>query len=133
MIIYNVTVKIDLSVHDLCLRWLKEEHIPRVLETGCFTGNKIYRVLEEDTTDGITYAIQYFTDDISSYFDYRENHAAPLQKQMQDLFPGKFSAFRTLLKEVWNSHGQVWQLFKSCQTYCSCGKVFLLLILFSLA
>ena len=100
MIIYNVTIKIDLSAHDLWLRWIKEEHIPRVMETGCFTGSKIYRVLEEDTADGITYAIQYFTDDISSYFDYNEKYAEPLRKEMKDLFPGKFTAFRTILKEV---------------------------------
>ncbi len=40
MIIYNVTVKIDLDVHDLWLKWMKEEHIPRVMETACFTDCK---------------------------------------------------------------------------------------------
>lgn len=100
MIIYNVTIKIDLSVHDLWLRWMKEEHIPQVVGTGCFTGYKMYRVLEENTTDGITYAIQYFANSMTDYFDYKEKHAAALQKTGLDLFPGKYSAFRTLLKEV---------------------------------
>lgn len=100
MIIYNVTIKIDLSVHDLWPRWMKEEHIPHVLATGCFTENKMYRVLEEDTTDGITYAMQYFANNITDYFNYREKHAAQMQKEVLDLFPGKFTVFRTLLKEV---------------------------------
>ncbi len=100
MIIYNVTVKIDLDVHDLWLRWMKEEHMQRVMQTGCFTDTKIYRVLEENTTDGITYAIQYFANTMTDYFDYKEQHAARLQKESLDLFPGKFSVFRTLLKEV---------------------------------
>ncbi|HLP49744.1 MAG TPA: DUF4286 family protein [Chitinophagales bacterium] len=100
MIVYNVTIKIDLSIHDLWLRWMKEEHIPRVMETGCFTDVKTYRVLEENTTDGITYAFQYFANDMASYFDYKEHHAAHLQKESLDMFPGKFQAFRTLLKEV---------------------------------
>ena len=100
MIVYNVTVKIDLDVHDLWLRWMKEEHIPRVMETGCFVENKLYRVLEENTTDGITYAFQYFASDITKYFDYKEHHAERLKKDSLDLFPGKFTAFRTLLKEV---------------------------------
>ena len=30
MIIYNVTIKIDLDVHDEWLAWMKLEHIPRV-------------------------------------------------------------------------------------------------------
>ncbi len=100
MIIYNVTVKVDLEFHDLWLKWLQEEHIQRVLETGCFTDCKIYRLLEEDTSDGISYAIQYFANSMSDYFNYKEHHAARLQKEGMDLFPGKFQAFRTLLKEV---------------------------------
>ena len=100
MILYNVTVKIDLDVHDLWLRWMKEEHIPRVMETGCFVESKLFRVLEENTSDGITYAFQYFANDISSYFDYKEHHAERLKKEGLDMFPGKFTAFRTLLREV---------------------------------
>lgn len=100
MIIYNVTVKIDLGVHDLWLKWMKEEHLARVMETGCFTDAKMFRVLEEDTTDGITYAMQYFANNITDYFDYKEKHAMRLQKEGLDLFPGKFTAFRTLLREV---------------------------------
>lgn len=100
MIVYNVTIKIDLDVHDLWLKWMKEEHIARVLETGCFTDAKMFRVLEEDTRDGITYAIQYFAESMSNYFDYKDMHAERLQKEGLELFPGKFHAFRTLLREV---------------------------------
>ncbi|HWB63390.1 MAG TPA: DUF4286 family protein [Chitinophagales bacterium] len=100
MIIYNVTVKIDLSVHDVWLLWMKEDHIPRVMQTGCFTGYKIFRILEEDTTDGISYSIQYSTETISNYFTYQQQFAPALQKETQDNFPGKYMVFRTLLKEV---------------------------------
>jgi hypothetical protein len=37
---------------------------------------------------------------MTDYFDYKEKHASRLQKEGLDLFPGKFQAFRTLLKEV---------------------------------
>lgn len=100
MIVYNVTVRIDLNVHDLWIRWMKEEHIPRVMETGCFVDCKVYRILAEDETEGISYAFQYFANSITDYFNYKENFATALQKESLDLFPGKYSAFRTLLKEV---------------------------------
>ena len=100
MILYNVTVKIDLSVHDLWIRWMKEEHIPRVMETGCFVESKVYRILQEDETEGISYAFQYFANNISDYFNYQKNFAAALQKESLDLFPGKYTAFRSILKEV---------------------------------
>jgi hypothetical protein len=79
---------------------MKEEHVPRVMETGCFIDHKMYRVLQEDETEGITYAFQYFANNISDYFDYKEKHAAAIQKESLDLFPGKYTAFRTILKEV---------------------------------
>ena len=100
MIVYNVTVKVDLSVHELWLRWMKEEHIDRVIATGCFDRYIMYRIMEENQTDGMTYAVQYFTTDISRYFEYREKHAEALQKEARDYFPDKFTAFRTLLREV---------------------------------
>ncbi len=103
MIIYNVTVKIDLEFHDLWLKWMTEDHLQKVLDTGCFTDCKIYRILEEDTSDGISYAIQYFAHNMSDYFNYKEHHAARLQKEGTDMFPGKFQAFRTLLREVTGS------------------------------
>lgn len=100
MIVYNVTVKIDLDVHDLWLRWIKEEHIPLVTGTGCFTTHKMYRILEENTSDGISYCIQYFANHISDYFTYKETFEAPQQKEIQKIFPGKFITITTLLKEV---------------------------------
>ena len=100
MIVYNITIKIDLSVHDIWLRWMKEEHVPRIMETGCFTDNKVYRILAEDETEGITYAFQYFANSMTDYFNYKENLAAHLQKEGLDLFPGKYTAFKTILKEV---------------------------------
>jgi hypothetical protein len=100
MIVYNVTVKIDLDVHDIWVRWMKEDHIPRVMATGCFVNFKMYRILEEDQTDGISYATQYFAKTINDYFDYKENFATTLKNEVQEMFPGKFVAHRTLLREV---------------------------------
>ena len=100
MIIYNVTIKIDLTVHDTMLHWLREDHIHRVVQTGCFTGYKMYRILEENTQDGISYCIQYSANEITDYFNYKEKFAAAMKKETEEAFPGKFIAFRTLLKEI---------------------------------
>ena len=100
MIVYNVTVKVELQIHELWVRWMKEDHIPKVLETGCFTDHKFYRIMEENQSDGMTYAIQYFTTDLTRYFDYQNNHATALQKETRDVWGDKYAAFRTLLKEI---------------------------------
>lgn len=100
MIVYNVTIKIELSVHDVWLAWMREEHIPKVIATGCFSGYKMYRILEDDTTDGIGYAIQYFAATMSDYFTYQKEYAPAIEKEIANTFPDKYVIFRTVLKEV---------------------------------
>ncbi|MGZ8540981.1 MAG: DUF4286 family protein, partial [Chitinophagaceae bacterium] len=58
-IIYNVTNQVNHSIADAWLKWLKEEHIPDILSTGCFTNATILRLVEVDESPGPTYAIQY--------------------------------------------------------------------------
>ena len=40
-IVYNVTIKVNTSIATDLLSWLKEEHIPEVIATGCFTNARI--------------------------------------------------------------------------------------------
>lgn len=100
MVIYSVTVKIDLSVHDAWLQWMKEVHINEVIATGKFVKSKFHRVLSDDERDGITYNVQYYAPTMQDYFEYRDNFATELQQKGLAQFKDKFVAFRTLLKEV---------------------------------
>jgi len=56
--------------------------------------------MEHDERDGITYAIQYFCNEISEYLIYQEKFAPKLQEEHTDKYKDKFVAFRTILKEV---------------------------------
>jgi hypothetical protein len=100
MIVYSVTVKIDLDVHVEWLSWMKNKHIPDVMKTNKFVGHKMYKVLVEDETQGITYNIQYSANAMSDYFDYLNDYAEVLQVEHGLKYKDKFVAFRTLLKEV---------------------------------
>jgi hypothetical protein len=60
----------------------------------------MYRIMEENQTGGMNYAVQYFTDDLSKYFEYQEKYAPALQKEVRDTFQDKANSFRTLLREV---------------------------------
>ena len=41
MLIYNVTINIDESVHDQWLDWMKDKHLPDMLATGKFSHAKM--------------------------------------------------------------------------------------------
>ncbi|MBL4654799.1 MAG: DUF4286 family protein [Bacteroidia bacterium] len=96
MIIYNVTVKIDNSVHDEWLQWMKEVHIPDVMTTGLFIDSKICKVIIDDDEGG-TYSIQYTCNSMDDYNKYQEDFAAKLQEEHTTKYKGKFAAFRTIM------------------------------------
>ena len=100
MIIYNVTIKVHQSIKDAWLKWLKEEHIPGIIQTGCFTHATILRLLEIDDTEGPTYAVQYFAESKRLYNHYIENYAAAMRQKGFDKWGDKFIAFRSVMQVV---------------------------------
>jgi hypothetical protein len=101
MIVYNVTINIDDSVHDNWIEWMKTKHIPDVMATGQFIDYKILHLLSRQEDEiGKTYAIQYRCKSMIEYEKYQNEFAPKLQSDTQALFGGKFSAFRTLLEEI---------------------------------
>ena len=96
MIIYNVTINVDDSIHDQWLEWIKE-HIPQVLATGKFSEAKLTKVLVKEET-GTTYSIQYRAKSREDLDDYYQNHSERLRKEGLQLFSDKMLAFRTELE-----------------------------------
>jgi hypothetical protein len=99
-IIYNVTVKIEASVHEDWLEWMVNVHIPDVMSTGYFSSYKLTKIIEEMDDHGIGFAIQYIAPDIQSFNEYQTNHAKRLQKAHSERYDQKYVAFRTLLEIV---------------------------------
>ncbi len=99
-VIYNVTIKVEASIAADWLAWLKQEHIPEVLATGCFTGQRIVRLLEVDDSEGPTYAIQYEAPSKADYNRYIELHAAGLRDKSFAKWGNRFIAFRSVMEVV---------------------------------
>jgi hypothetical protein len=100
MILYNVTVKVSHTIASDWLQWLKEEHIPAIIATGCFTHAVIFRLLEADDTEGITYAVQYHAESKALYNRYLEQFADAMRKKGTEKWGDQFIAFRTVMQLV---------------------------------
>jgi len=99
MIIYNVTVNVEDSIHDEWLAWMKAVHIPDMMNTGMFSEYRLCRVLSEDDT-GSTYSFQYACESMEQYDRYINEFAPALRDQVKEKFGDKFIAFRTLLEVI---------------------------------
>lgn len=101
MVLYNVTVNIDSDVEQDWISWMKETHIPQVMETGYFIEHRMMKMLSEAPDEtGSTYAIQYLAESLGHLETYLEKVAPKLQKQSIIRYGTKMAAFRTVLEEV---------------------------------
>lgn len=100
MIVYNVTSKVDHSIAVLWLNWMKQEHIPEIIATGCFTHATILHMIETDETDGITYAVQYHAESKALYNRYIQDYAVQLSNKATTKWGSKYIAFRSVLQIV---------------------------------
>lgn len=99
MIIYNVTVNIDDSIHDEWLSWIKE-HIPQVLGTGKFDKATLTKVLVDEEMGGTTYSIQYRSYSREALEKYYLEDADRLRQEGLEKFADKMLAFRTELQII---------------------------------
>lgn len=99
MIIYNVTINIEDSVHDDWLHWMRDVHIPEVMATGYFLENRFCRIMVQEQ-EGTSYSIQYMCRNMEDLQEYQRDHAPELQRKHTERYSGKFVAFRTLLETV---------------------------------
>jgi len=99
MILYNVTVAVDLTVAEEWLTWMKQTHIDEVMATGLFESYIIYKVLLQKEEE-LTYSIQYFTTSMSKLQQYQAQYAYELQKKHKKKYGNKIIAFRTVLESV---------------------------------
>jgi hypothetical protein len=97
MIIYNVTVKVDKSAESDWLNYM-QKHIQDVLNTGCFTGYRMCRLLDQPELDDPTFTIQYECESKAILNIYLDKHAPALRDDVNRLFKDRFVAFRTVME-----------------------------------
>lgn len=100
MVLYNVTVKVEKDSAEAWVRWMKDEHMPELMQTGLFADSRLYQLLDIDEEDGLTYAAQYFCNSMEDYNRYIADHAPAMREKGLERFKEKFIAFRTLMQAV---------------------------------
>ena len=100
MFIYNLTLKINWSIHDSWMEWMINEHVPAIMETKCFTHFQLLKLHEQDESEGPTYVAQYFAESKAQYNRHIELFAPKFRQEGVEKWGNNFMAFRTLLEVV---------------------------------
>jgi len=100
MIIYNVTTHVAHSISDLWVAWMREKHLPEIMEKGCFTKYQFVKLLETDESEGITYAVQLYAPDRQAYEHYLKAYAPSLREDAFSSWGDKIISFRSLMEQI---------------------------------
>ena len=100
MFLYNVTIKVTNAISLQWLEWLKNEHVPEVLATGCFNNARILRILDLDDSEGPSFAIQYTAENRAAYARYIELFANDMRQKSFNKWGDQFIAFRSIMEAV---------------------------------
>jgi S-adenosylmethionine:tRNA-ribosyltransferase-isomerase (queuine synthetase) len=100
MFLYNVTVGIDKEVETEWIAWIKEQHIPKIMNTGYFLESKLYKVVSQEDENSVSYCIQLFSDKIEKIVEYLDKHTNTIIEEHRQKFKDRHVAFNTLLEEI---------------------------------
>ena len=100
MIMYNVTINIDDEKEGEFIAWMKNDHIPKVMNTGLFFENRFFRLIQENNGDGVNYSIQYFAESLEDLEFYQVKYAEVLREEFKEKFGSHYVSFRSVLESV---------------------------------
>ncbi len=100
MLIYNITLKVEWSVHPQWLFWMQEVYIQQVMQSGCFTKHQLVRLLEIDEDEGPTYALQLYAGSWEAYNIYLENFLLQNEALGYETWGGSLLSFATLMEVI---------------------------------
>lgn len=101
MIVYNVTCNLHTTMAEEWLSWIQNEHIPEVIQSGCFIEFKILKLLNaSEDDDRVNYAIQYTALNMGDYLNYKETYATALQAKTKAKYGDNVLAYRSLLEVI---------------------------------
>ncbi len=100
MIIYNITTKVHHSIDEHWLRWQKTTAIPAVMTTGLFVMHRILHLLEQDDSEGKTYAVQYTANSVEQYRKFQQQYAAGMEQMAFEKWRDNIISFQSVLEIV---------------------------------
>lgn len=100
MVLYNVTYHVTHDLSAAWLAWLRETQLPAMSATGLFAGIRTFRLLEQDESAGLTYAVQYILADLDAFQQFETAYPGLNQGAVPERFFPRCMAFQTILEEI---------------------------------
>ncbi len=98
MLIYNITLKINWTIQQKWLAWMKEIYITTIMNTGCFISHQWVRLLDIDEEEGPTYALQLYAESRKMYNVFLETYLPHTEIMHYEKWGNDVLFFSTLME-----------------------------------
>jgi hypothetical protein len=79
---------------------MQQEHIPEMLATQKFIDTKIFKIISDQDSGGVSYAVQYHCENRQLFEAYLKENAPQLRNKAQTKFGDQILFFRTELEQI---------------------------------
>lgn len=99
MLLFNVTVIIEEASATDWLQWMKESHIPQLMDKECFVSYRLLKIVNSPN-EGLSYSIQFIAEDKARHQTFLDSHEQLFIAEMYNRYPNKLVTFTTLMEFV---------------------------------
>lgn len=96
MLTYQVKINVHPSIEAAWLQWMKTEHVPDVIATGCICS---FQILKSDS-EPQTYRFHYHFRNTEEYMRYQKDFAPDLKVHPRKKFSNQFVAKREIFQWI---------------------------------
>ena len=103
MIVYVVYINIEKGCEEEWLSWMKNTHIPEIMNLKIFLKNEIFRIFHscvKSPENYNSYCIKYYAKSLKEYHLYQKKYAKKIQEKHSNKYKNQFNATRQILELI---------------------------------
>jgi len=100
MLIFNTTYLVSDKVHSAWLKWIREQHIPFMLDTTYFSQPQVAGVITSDKEDGTSFSVQFLISNMRTLKMWNQQFSSVLKENCSQQFGPEVLFFTTVLEMV---------------------------------
>jgi hypothetical protein len=100
MFIFNTTYLVSDKVHGAWLKWIREQHIPFMLNSSYLTQPQVARIITSAEQDGTSFSVQFHVKDMHTLKQWNKEYSQLFQDNCAKQFGTEVIFFTTVMELV---------------------------------
>ena len=100
MLIFNTTYLVSDKAHGPWLKWIREQHIPFMLDSTYFSFPQVARIITSAEQEGTSFSVQFRVNDMRTLKQWNQEFSAIFKENCAREFSSEVVFFTTVMELV---------------------------------